>query len=748
MPRQHVYGKRSRAIYDPCAIFNSPQRAEATVKKSIASASETEVVDCLQDLDISKQPEKCLDIANRSARRRQRVALSERSANSRVDPTLSVEMRNKQPGRRKGRHVVQENQVLIDGEGNKAEKHAEALEQELGRTAYEENQPAMFEIESCMENHRSGNAVIPLTANDAQIPESLSRQKIQAKSKEDAKKAKRRDHAKSEAPVDAPMPSTPESPSEMNIYTEHCHSLLELSSHSLTSFPAWSEQLSHHFTLTKIAEASFGEVYRISLLHPIPGISTCDESVLKVIALRPPPATLPADARKRKAAAKKADAMSAPADVANEVLVLQRMRSIPGFTNFRDVRIVQGRPPGLFVEAFRCFNRTQRAAKKDPSIFPDPGRKGSYAADQLWAVIEMQDAGTDLERLLDKDVDSEAPVGVGALHASNSIWAVWDIFWQVVIALAKGEEGAEFEHRDLHLGNICVREPTNYNTSSPLIRKAEEVDSIDVTRKLRFTQWETTIIDYTISRCRLVPFSPLSSTPHDGITFTDLTLHASLFDGDATEEYQYEIYRYMRDAFFSPSSSTPWHDSAKNQKKEGARPAQKKEWCDYDPITNLVWLHFILHELFARLSRPSSQHAPPMTKKHRPAYARWKRANDLEHALDRLCRLLDPEVLVRGGDGLLTSASDVVGLALGEGWLDVADVVCAGDIDGDSVTGISWSDDVGIERRDGETEPRELKVPVDLIEACGLEVAEEQARAEAAKGTKDTMARRKRVGTK
>ena len=53
-------------------------------------------------------------------------------------------------------------------------------------------------------------------------------------------------------------------------------------------------------------------------------------------------------------------------------------------------------------------------------------------------------------------------------------------------------------------------------------------------------------------------------------------------------------------------------------------------------------------------------------------FAEWKRANDLEHVMLRVQNLLDPGVLCENGLG---SASELVGLALGEGWIDVEDVV-------------------------------------------------------------------------
>jgi len=86
---------------------------------------------------------------------------------------------------------------------------------------------------------------------------------------------------------------------------------------------------------------------------------------------------------------------------------------------------MRGRLPTQFVSAWRYYHKN---VKK--SFFQDPGRKTTHDEDQLWAVVEMQDAGKDLETV---PIESEE--------------MCWDAFWGVTIALAKGEEWAEFEVR-------------------------------------------------------------------------------------------------------------------------------------------------------------------------------------------------------------------------------------------------------------------------------------------------------------
>lgn len=242
----------------------------------------------------------------------------------------------------------------------------------------------------------------------------------------------------------------------------------------------------------------------------------------------------------------------------------------------------------------------------------------------------MQDAGTDLERLVEN-------------AQCTSIWFVWDVFWQVVLSLAKGEEGAEFEHRDLHLGNICVRQPP------------DPASILDTKRKLNFTNLETTIIDYTISRAMM---------PDGTIAYRDLAKDTGLFEGDSTEEYQYDIYRYMRGALLLDD---PYADFSQGQRHS------ERSWQQYHSITTMIWLHFILYQLLEQIDWPSATKAPQRSQK--PKHAEWKRANDLEHILLRVQELLDPGALCEND---LRSASDLVGLALRECWLSEEDVIGEG----------------------------------------------------------------------
>ncbi|KAF2843231.1 hypothetical protein M501DRAFT_924622 [Patellaria atrata CBS 101060] len=391
--------------------------------------------------------------------------------------------------------------------------------------------------------------------------------------------------------------------------------------------------------VVKLAEASFSEVYRLSTKAHI---GTKYEGVWKLMALKPPPECIPKDFSEKEE--DKLAYMSAVDNVLSELRLLNHMTEVPGFTVFRDLRVFLGPPPKPFVSAWRAYNKAQPKGKK--SEFPDPGKKGSYGLDQLWIAIEMGDAGTDLEKILERG-------------NKLSVWQAWDIFWGVAIAVGKGEEIAEFEHRDLHLGNICIRSPNPSNSLHPS-------DSINSSLTLGATGLSVTIIDYTLSRAKMRPSRPDSSTDAEQIAFYPLSTDPAIFEGDAAENYQYAMYRHMRSLFLTSSALTTL-----NGRKLKAAEA-KKSWREFCPGTNLVWLHFVLDQLLANLVPVDTDELDITIQ---------EKGRELHKRLRELQAWLELQNL--GVEGGLRGAADLVGVAVEEGWLTAEDVI--GEVEGDGV---------------------------------------------------------------
>ncbi|KAF9696342.1 hypothetical protein EKO04_005663 [Ascochyta lentis] len=510
------------------------------------------------------------------------------------------------------------------------------------------------------------------------------------------------------------LPTPEPSPERDDVHARYVSPLLSFSDGTrITTFEQWSSALEPHFEITKIAEASFSEVYRLSAISATTGMK--EESVLKLVALKTPPeAPLPCQmvertirdregqvAKELEEREEKDAYKSHVADVLSEVKLLQNLNHIPGFTNFRDLTVLQGRPSSSFNNAWKAWNKARPRGKK--SYFPDPSKKTSYEDTQLWAVVEMQDAGIDCEKLMDSE-------GLG------TIWEVWDVFWGVCMSVAKAEEACQFEHRDLHMGNICVR------SSRPETNVAVPTIKDSLRRRFRFTGLETTVIDYTLSRADIVTHqgtptsspSALNNAPQSGPHFTgdevaylDLNKDPALFEGDAAEEYQYEIYRYMRGAalYNNPLQSepspepevpeTPRRSPRKNthirfgevpetpQKPSQDAATDTNIWRRFHPKTNLVWTHFLLHKLLNHLKGYEPEHLSTtdiMTNVELGDDASMpgaalrvkKKAVKLHKVLQRVSELLCPVAL--GQEGSLGSVKELVILAVEERWLRVSDV--------------------------------------------------------------------------
>ncbi|KAI8931357.1 hypothetical protein NX059_011695 [Plenodomus lindquistii] len=494
------------------------------------------------------------------------------------------------------------------------------------------------------------------------------------------KKPKRRVECTPASRPQPPQLLTPEpTPEPDDIYTSYISPLLPFSDQSLFPFATWASELTPHFMLSKIAEASFSEVYRLSCTNTNADVAEIrEDSVLKVVALKTPPsAPYPCQLfsraiRDREAQLHKEteereerdEYKSKVEDVLTEVRLLQTLTPIPGFTRFRSLHLLRGSPSSSpsFCAAWSSWNRARARGKK--SVFPDPSKKASYDDNQLWAVIEMGDAGSDVESLMEK----------GGL---STIWEVWDVFWGVVCAVGKGEEGVQFEHRDLHLGNICVRREGDEGGDLMETKVTEPLK-----KKMRFSGLEATVIDYTLSRAdissRAGEGTPSRRKTDEGagdsapdVAYLDLNADPALFQGDASEEYQYEIYRYMRGlALFDnplqqeppPPTQTAHQEDEEQQEQDTApltprrsprknthirfdgsddddddagdnitvlpRRSPRKHnvretipetpepqlpsfqppttttnspWRTFHPRTNLIWLHFLLHKLLSHM---------------------------------------------------------------------------------------------------------------------------------------------------
>ena len=289
--------------------------------------------------------------------------------------------------------------------------------------------------------------------------------------------------------------------------------------------------------LTKIGQGSFATVLKMELKN-----GPDQFSVWKMMPLKP----------SQGSGSRPRHNQTLIKDAATEVKMLFAMSDIDGFVQFRSAHVVRGTVPDQIAAAHESW--AQKLIPED--IWYGTDIRVEYPSKtQLWLLMEMTDAGIDLDCTL--------------YHARLkktffSIYETWDVFWGIAETLMRGEAQAEFEHRDLHPGNICIKlrdEPFDLTTEHGVPRLSKR---------------EVTLIDYTQSRLALDSGDVLATAVDESI-FRQI-------DPDPVAQRQYDVYRLMRDI-------------VKKKKKPGVSISQM--WEEYVPMTNVLWLHYILKELMA-----------------------------------------------------------------------------------------------------------------------------------------------------
>lgn len=200
--------------------------------------------------------------------------------------------------------------------------------------------------------------------------------------------------------------------------------LSPIAAQAVQKFGSWAARGGNMLQVVKIAEGSYGEVYKLRLREEVckqemsktklARLRAYGDGVFKVIPLR----------AAKGAGSKKFTSVE---EIVSEVKMLKYLDAIPGFARFREIHVVQGRFPESFQDAWDYYKKT-----KDDYMNPNPASKRAYPDTQMWAIIEMDDAGCELEKF-----------------SWSSMFQIYDIFWGVAMALARAEEYALFEVRKL-----------------------------------------------------------------------------------------------------------------------------------------------------------------------------------------------------------------------------------------------------------------------------------------------------------
>ncbi|KAJ2263274.1 hypothetical protein GGI01_000870, partial [Coemansia sp. RSA 376] len=221
-----------------------------------------------------------------------------------------------------------------------------------------------------------------------------------------------------------------------------------------------------------------------------------------------------------------------------------------------------------FVKAFRvCICQGPlpapllRAWDRWKAEYPDlceNMRPDYYPPNQLFAVFVLEMGGETLEN---------APV---------STWKeARSIIRQLALSMALAERHNQFEHRDLHWGNIMV---TRSNSNQTFLYQLPPTGARVKSALMSIPSYKVrcTIIDYTLSRLHIdndagdvAANKPANYDPAKNVFYVALK-DESLFQGQG--DIQYDVYRQMRQC-------------------------SKDDWEGFHPHTNVMWLTYAFQKI-------------------------------------------------------------------------------------------------------------------------------------------------------
>ncbi|KAG8318652.1 Serine/threonine-protein kinase haspin [Homalodisca vitripennis] len=267
----------------------------------------------------------------------------------------------------------------------------------------------------------------------------------------------------------------------------------------------------------KIGEGVFGEVFLIDR-------SPTEQSVIKIIPVE--------GSKLVNGATQKLFEEVLPELIISEELSSLRTNpeySTDGFCELKNKFVLQGEYPKTFKDMWCEYDRLKKSENDNVDMFE---------SDQLYVALELEHAGVPLE-------SCRLP----------SAKQAYFLFLQVVFTLAVAESVLEFEHRDLHYGNILIKK-----TQEDYMKFLHH----GLSCKVPTLGYKATIIDFTLSRI----------TYKDEVVFLDLETDPELFEGQ--NDYQFDIYRFMRKDLDS-------------------------NWSLHAPITNIRWLHYLADKLITKV---------------------------------------------------------------------------------------------------------------------------------------------------
>ncbi len=273
---------------------------------------------------------------------------------------------------------------------------------------------------------------------------------------------------------------------------------------------------SNSIHISKLSEAKFSEVYLEQILDSSLTSNGVNKKVLKVLPF----------------GNDSLDQIEIQ-DIIQELTIGRQLTDTNGFVNMIEAYVVKGKYPDELIRLWDRYkknnnnNNNNNNNSQQQSTRFEKYRPDYYQSDQHYCIIIMEDAGLDLKKF--------------QLTSWNQAKI---IFWKVVQSLSEAEKNFQFEHRDLHWGNIIIKPKKiiNSNNNNRIYINNDNIDDENI---------EVTLIDFTLSRANF----------NGMVIFTGLD-HPEFFRGKG--DYQFEVYRIMRQLHTNTQHLTNNNNSNRN----------------------------------------------------------------------------------------------------------------------------------------------------------------------------------------
>eukprot|EP00055_Hartaetosiga_balthica_P010278 m.43421 g.43421 ORF g.43421 m.43421 type:complete len:720 (+) comp7109_c0_seq1:302-2461(+) len=197
----------------------------------------------------------------------------------------------------------------------------------------------------------------------------------------------------------------------------------------------------------------------------------------------------------------------------------------PGYICEYGVHVCKGATPPLLLSKWDAYleKKGDKCENDRPDVFEE---------DQLHLVFVFENGGEDLESF-----------------SFTSLYQAQYILLNVILTVAVAEMYCEFEHRDLHWGNVLVQRTDTPTTTYVFKGKRVEIPCGGYSCK---------IIDFTLSR--------MAPSTQQSVVYYDLEKDQDIFTSEG--DIQFDVYREMRNHV-------------------------GKEWKKFDPRTNVSWIRYL-----------------------------------------------------------------------------------------------------------------------------------------------------------